>query len=441
MSTSKSVPDSPVARILTTGHFVTQGRMAAIVVAIVAVAGSGFLLSQPADSARNGNEEQQTALPVAIIVAEPVNSFQQTRHYTGALVARRSAELSFERAARVLTVWVDEGDTVEAGQKLASLDVRRLETRQQILQAQRDAAAAQLAEFVAGPRTETIAAAFAQDEELKAQQKLSRLTYYRTEKLQARNSTSDQSVDNSRLSMESANARLEQARQRLDELKAGTRAEQITGQRAVVDQLDAQLEDVQLDREDSILRAPFDGRIAMRYIDEGTVTAPGEPVVRIIESTAIEARIGLPASSFKNLTYGDSVKLQFGNQHCQATFARVLPEVDLQTRTQLAVFELEDADSAHVAPGQTVRLSLNDRVEATGFWLPTAALSPGQRGLWSAYVVVDQNGSEKIESRPVEVLHTEGERVLVTGTIHVGDRVVAGGIQRIVPGQLVRVSD
>lgn len=441
MSTSKSVSDTAVAPVLTTRHFATQGRMAAFAGAVMALAATGFMLSQPADSAGNGNGAQQAALPVSIVVAEPVKSFQQTRHYTGALVARRSAELSFERAARVLTVLVDEGDTVRTGQELASLDVRRLETRQQMLKAQRDAAAAQLAEFVAGPRAETIAAAYAQVVELRAQQKLSRLTYYRTEKLQARNSASDQEVDDSRLSLESANARLDQAGQRLDELKAGTRAEQITGQQAMVDQLDAQLADVQLDREDSILTAPFNGRIARRYIDEGSVTAPGEPIVRMIESTAIEARIGLPASSFSNLMFGDSVTLQLGKRQIQATFARVLPEVDLQTRTQLAVFEMAYADSIHVAPGQTVRLSQNDRVDATGFWLPTAALSPGQRGLWSAYVVADQNGSDRIVSRPVEILHTEGERVLVTGTIQAGDRVVAGGVQRIVPGQMVRVSN
>ena len=71
--------------------------------------------------------------------------------------------------------------------------------------------------------------------------------------------------------------------------------------------------------------------------------------------------------------------------------------------------------------------------------LPTAALSPGQRGLWSVYVVVGREGYETIESRPVEVLHTEGERVLVRGTIQSKDRVVSGGVQRIVPGQRVKV--
>lgn len=440
MSTSKSLPDSLFARNLTPRHFMTQGRVAGLLVAVTALLGAGFMLSQPTDSAESVATDESPGLPVSIIVAEPVSSFDQTRHYTGALVARRSADVSFERAARVTHVLVDEGDTVTAGQELARLDIRRLNTRHQMLQAQRDAAAALLAELQAGPRVETIAATRAQVEELKALLELRQLTHDRTKQLEERNSTSTQAVDNSRLSMKAAVARLAQTRERLQELEAGTREEKIKAQQAVVDQLDAQLADVQLDHDESVITAPFDGRVSMRYIDEGTMASPGQAVVRVIESTAIEARIGLPAGAVSHLAADDSFTLNVGKDHYRATFARVLPQVDLQTRTRMAVFNLSAEDSGSVAPGQMVRISLSEQVEATGCWLPTAALSPGQRGLWSAYVVEEQDGVDRIESRPVEILHTEGDRVLITGTIQAGDRVVSGGVQRIVPGQLVQVA-
>ena len=420
--------------------FVTLRRLAGLLSAVGVLLTAGFILHQPTESAQLSQTEESTALPIEVVVVHEVRSFDQTRHYTGALVARRIADVSFERSARVIEILVDEGDTVESGQALAKLDVRRLQTRQDMLEAQRDAAAAQLAELKAGPRLETIAAARAQVEELNAQLNLSRLTHARTERLQSRNSTSEQSVDNSRSSMEAAAARLAQAQHRLIELEAGTRAEQIAAQQAMVDQLDAQMADVQLDRDDSILKSPFAGRIAMRYLDEGTVTAPGQPVLKIIESTEIEARIGLSTSSICRLTSGDDVELTVGDLKLSAQFTRVLPEVDLQTRTQIAIFELTQADSVQVAAGQTVRISLTEQTDATGYWLPTAALSPGQRGLWSAYAVVDRDGDSIIESRPVEVLHTEGERVLVAGTIRNEDRVVAGGVQRIIPGQKVSVA-
>ncbi len=439
MSTNRSAPEHFFTVLLTVRHYLTHGRIAGLVAGSAALLAAICVLNPTSDSAPTTDD--RPGIPVSVVLAEPVSSFAQTRHYTGLLVPRRSAEVSFERAARVISVLVDEGDSVNAGQELARLDVRRLETRRQMLQAQRDAAAALLAELESGPRAETIAATRATVRELRARLELSRLTHERTEKLQVRQSASGQEVDNTRLSLEAAGARLIQAEHRLQELETGTREEKITAQRAVVNQLDAQLADLQLDREDSILVAPFDGQISMRHIDEGTMASPGQPVVTIIENATIEARIGLPLDTVQELTVGDSVSIRLNDELCRATFARVLPQVDLQTRTRMAVFELSRDDSLKVTAGQTVRVTLSEAVDANGYWLPTAALSPGQRGLWSAYVVVSDNGAERIESRPVEILHTEGDRVLVTGTIHRDDRVVSGGVQRIVPGQKVQVTN
>ncbi|MEM6436568.1 MAG: hypothetical protein AAF773_22370, partial [Cyanobacteria bacterium P01_D01_bin.115] len=103
--------------------------------------------------------------------------------------------------------------------------------------------------------------------------------------------------------------------------------------------------------------------------------------------------------------------------------------------------------------------------------LPTAALTQGLRGLWTAYVLVPA-GSETaavndgsftaesqevdpdtaadsdalvLEPRSVEIIHEEsttvnGEpstRVFVRGTLEPGAQVVTSGVHRLVPGQRV----
>jgi multidrug efflux pump subunit AcrA (membrane-fusion protein) len=97
--------------------------------------------------------------------------------------------------------------------------------------------------------------------------------------------------------------------------------------------------------------------------------------------------------------------------------------------------------------GQIVRLQLEETVDATGFWLPTTALSEGERGLWSCLVAVPNESktsaerrSHRVERRAVEVLHTELDRVLVRGTLNAGDRVVTRGTHRVTVGQSVRVA-
>ena len=68
------------------------------------------------------------------------------------------------------------------------------------------------------------------------------------------------------------------------------------------------------------------------------------------------------------------------------------------------------------------------------------------RGLWTSYVLTKPKventnipgNSLVLEQRTVEVLHQESDRVLVRGTLQPGDRMVANGVHRLVPGQIVR---
>jgi multidrug efflux pump subunit AcrA (membrane-fusion protein) len=43
-----------------------------------------------------------------------------------------------------------------------------------------------------------------------------------------------------------------------------------------------------------------------------------------------------------------------------------------------------------------------------------------------------------VQPKAVEILHQESDRVLVQGALQGGDRIVASGVHRLVPGQLVR---
>ena len=68
----------------------------------------------------------------------------------------------------------------------------------------------------------------------------------------------------------------------------------------------------------------------------------------------------------------------------------------------------------------------------------------GRRGLWSVYVVDRDSRSAAVGTvarRDVEVLHTEGERGFIRGTIAAGEDVIRTGTHRVVSGQLVHVQD
>jgi multidrug efflux pump subunit AcrA (membrane-fusion protein) len=320
------------------------------------------------------------------------------------------------------------------------LDTSNLETKRQELEAQRDAAQALLDELIKGPREETIAAARADVRALTAQVQLLETEHQRNQRLITSNAVSKKELDRTRFTKQTNLARLDAAQRRFDELEAGTRKEKIRAQQAVVAQIDAALADIAIRFKDSNLVAPFDGSIGNRYVDEGTIVSPGTHVLRLVERAGIEVWIGLPATVVAHLEDDCRYAVVIDGRSFTAALHSVLPELDLVTRTQTAIFTLKDAELGTVVPGQIARIRIAAQVQVAGFWVPTTALAHGSRGLWSVYVVEpDSTGRHEVSTRrDVEVLYTQGDRVLIRGTVSQGDRIIASGSHRVAPGQRVR---
>lgn len=379
-------------------------------------------------------------LPVETITLEPVDAYEIERTYTGEIAALRSSNLGLERSGEVVAVLVGEGDRVVQGQPLAQLDQRNLQAQRQQLKAQQAEAQARLTELEQGARAEDVAAARAAVQDLENQLQLQQTQRQRREFLYAEGAISKEQLDEFTFGEKALQARLDQARSNLAELVNGTRPEQIAAQKAVVEQLAARLADLDVTLAKSTLNAPFNGIVSQVLADEGTVLGAGQPVLRLVETVAPEARIGIPEEVIPSLEIGNPQTLQLGSKTLQGTVTAILPEIDPQTRTQEVVFRLDGVAATAMTPGQTVRVTLTETTPAQGFWLPTAALTQGIRGLWTSYVLTPsaQENRYEVQQQAVEIVHQEDSRVLVRGTLQAGDRLVASGTHRLVPGQIVR---
>jgi len=326
------------------------------------------------------------ALPVAVLQVHAASAYPVSEQHAGRVVARRVSELGFERSGRLTEVIFDQGERVEAGAVVARLDTRELRARRRELSAQRNRIAAELS--------------------------LAKATTIRRLQLHDAGHLSNQRLD------ETAYA----------EASLAAQAEAAT---AALEQVDVQLAL-------SELRAPFAGILAQRFADEGTVVQPGASILQLLEDRALEVHVGVPASAVSQLTPGSAYPVEVAGLSVDATLAAILPTIDSDTRTVTAVFQLGDVP-VQVRPGALARIVFEQQIEADGFWLPMAALAEGRRGLWSAYVAVPEPvGGFVLEKRQVEVIHAEAARVFVSGTLVDGDRVVAAGVHRLVPGANVR---
>jgi multidrug efflux pump subunit AcrA (membrane-fusion protein) len=411
--------------------------------AVVLLAGLGLLGARDWSSREPANPPVN-ALTVEVTTVDAVDSYTVSRLYTGEVAAGRTSELGFEQGGELIDILVDRGDRVQAGQPLARLDTRRLQAQRSQLVAQRERALAQLAELENGPRQEDIAAAQATVQDLENQLELERLRQERRQFLYTEGAISREERDVVALGADALAERLVAARSQLAELQNGTRPEQITAQQATVTQLTASIADLDLAIEKSTIFAPFSGAIAARRLDQGTIVEAGQPVLRLVEQVEAEVEIGLPLDVAATLNLGQPQGVTIAGQQYEAVVAAILPEIDPITRTRTVVFRLSNVAIGELAPDQLASVTIAQTVPTQGFWLPLTALSQGERGLWVAYALeptdesVDENLFQ-VTRQEVDVLHTETNRAFVRGLLEEGDRIVTSGIQRLVPGQVVRI--
>ncbi|MEM7600046.1 MAG: hypothetical protein AAF357_01365, partial [Verrucomicrobiota bacterium] len=84
-----------------------------------------------------------------------------------------------------------------------------------------------------------------------------------------------------------------------------------------------------------------------------------------------------------------------------------------------------------------------ETVESEGFFLPRDSLTESVRGLWACYVATldEEAGPDafRLDRRDLEVLHEYSDHVFVRGAIEEGDWVLANGLQKVAPGQRVKI--
>ncbi len=414
--------------------------------ATILLLGFGFVLGQKFSPqqptfkpavAQNQNR-QTNILPVKTTMIEPVQSYSTSRTYTGEVTALRTSEVGFERGGKLIQVLVEEGDRLKAGTPLAKLDTANLEAQRQGLAAQKAQAEAVLAELKNGARNEKITGSQANVRDLEQQLELEKLKSSRREYLYQQGAIAREQLDEIAFNRKALQERLTSAESSLNELENGTRIEQIDAQQAGVNRLDAEIADLDITIAKSIIKSPFDGVVSARNLDEGTVIEAGQSILRLVENIQPEVKVGVPISVASNIQPGSKKEVEIGGENYRARVNSILPEVDSATRTRTVVLKLAPTASTKVAPGEIARLAFAQTTATQGYWLPIQALVKGDRGLWSCYAVVaNDSNTSRVERRLVEVLETDGEKVLVRGTLKAGDAIVADGTQRLVSGQLV----
>ena len=179
--------------------------------------------------------------------------------------------------------------------------------------------------------------------------------------------------------------------------------------------------------------APYDGIIQNRFLDEGSIINASIPIVEILDSKFVEAKVSLPKSLVNILDLGKEYKFLIEDKEYTGKLTRIAPMSEKGTNNKLGLFEFNDFFN----PGATARLVLSTTESKKGAWVPLNSLSQSEQGLWNLYTVSSSNLAQKDY---VELIHIENNMAYVSGTIKDGDLVIIGGASKVAEGQNIKIN-
>jgi len=211
---------------------------------------------------------------------------------TGLVVVKSSAVISAKIPSYVVKVYADAGDRVRKGGVLIKLDD---------------------AEFVAGVKL-----AEAKLAEAEASLEMARLDFERMGKLLAKGSATQNSYDMARTAHAKAKAGVALAR--------------------------AGLEKALIFKSYAVLKSPLDGEIQYRKIEEGELTAPGAPLLKVVDTEHLRFETAVKESRINSIKPGEKVKVRIEAlgpaQDVEGTVSQIVPVGDVNSHSYIVRIDL-----------------------------------------------------------------------------------------------------
>ena len=337
----------------------------------------------------------------------------------GTVEARRSWLVGPTQAGRVLSVRVDVGDSVRAGQLLAEMDGVDLDQRLQAL----DATVARAGSGQAAARALVADAT--------ARRELANLNAKRNQELAAQSFISAGALEARLQEKASADAALQAAQANLG--AAGQDLGRIQAERAALAQ----------QRGNVRLLAPADGVVTSRDAEAGSTVVAGQPVLRLVDPASLWVKMRIDQGRSAGLAVGLPARIVLRSQASAAlagAVARVELVADSVTEERMAqvTFDAPGAgQSIGAALGELAEVTLQLPLSAPALLIPNASVqrAQGQTGVWRM-----QAGRPVFTPVRLGASSLDGQVQVLTG-LQAGDSVVVYSQKALSADSRVQVVD
>jgi len=348
----------------------------------------GFVSCQKTADKKEAGTAQQLKPNLVKVYKVKRQKISEKLIYTATLEAWRKQAITPDISGKVARIYVSEGEKVRQGQLLAELDTRSV--RLQLKQAEAALAAAKANLEDAGRNFE------------------------RMERLFKEKAVSDQQYEKARLAFEAAQAQKDQAEAAVNLAKHAL--------------------------EVSIMKAPFDGVIASKNLDEGDVINPmmggfsaSSSVLTLVDYSRIKVRFDVTPSDVARIAKGQNVQLEsfsLPGQLFEGKVTVVNSSADPQTK-KFRVEALINNPDLILKPGTFGRLILEVNTKENSLAVPQMAI------LENSYVFVVEGN--KAVKKTVTTGLKNTDLIEITSGLNEGDLVIVEGNFGLADGSPVEV--
>ena len=368
----------------------------------------------------------------------------------GYIIPHRRIEVSSKISGRVERLLVEKGDLVRSGQVLAYLDEREIRAQLEQARATRLAADARLKEALSGSRPQEIQRATAALEEAEATAKTASYSLDRARRLHTGGVLAQQELDNAQNAYDVAVAQAKVARENLELARIGPRQEQIDLARAQLAESEAAVRWLEAQLENTVIRAPVDGTVLERLIEQGEMVTTGYVSGRGAKSAFcsianlkdLEVELDINESDISRVRVGQDCAVSpdsYPDRKYKARVREIAPEANRQKATIQVKVAIEAPDE-YLRPETNAKVNfLEQKKDATAvresrILIPKTALVTGGSG---SDVFVVKGGRAVRQS--VEAGREFWGQVEVRSGLAGGEQLIVRGLEGLKDGDKVTI--
>ena len=383
--------------------------------------------------------QQERVIPVQVAKVQrgDIRSFLTV---SGLVEPKETVRVYAKTVGQAKEILVQEGDDVKKDDILVRMDDEQIRLQVAQARATLDSAQASLEKVQAGARPQEISQAEAAMRQAKINLDSAEENYLRMEKLFSEGAVSEQQYDQAKGQCEIAEAQYQSANESYKLVMEGASQQDIRAVEAQVRQAQSALEIAQSQLNNSIVKAPINGKVTSISVKTGELVSSAMPLLSILDVSELYIKAGISEKDIASIQIGQEAEILIDAFPQEKFYGEVTSRgvmVDPTSKSMEIKIKIIEPH-VDIPPGVFARADIMIENKPDALIIPSTALTRKTEGL---YVYVLNDDRDRVEKRAIVTGMIQDNQVEVVEGLQENEVVVILGNIDLQEGDQVRVTN